>query len=66
VKPLTMCCSTENQCWAAGTEGEPCWGQVYAIDEDCADDPELRTWLHGCEGHEDRFGKYKPCEEKTC
>lgn len=60
MKPLRLCCTSENNCHAADTPGEPCWGRVAAIDEDCVDDPELRTWVHGCEGHEDRFGKYKP------
>lgn len=39
-------------------DGRPCWGQVECVDEDYADDPDLATWVHACEGHRD-VGKYR-------
>lgn len=37
-------------------DGEPCWGNVTAVDED-----KDGEWIHACEGHSSTFdgGKYE-------
>lgn len=59
--PVIPCCF-EGECWAHYDQEArgPCWGHVSAIDEDYQDDWELRSWVHGCEGHPNRWGPWFP------
>lgn len=66
IPPRTWCCHAE-ECWAHD-ETNPtaiwfgqCWGESSVIDEDYTDDD--HWWIHGCEGHPDRFGAYVPPRE---
>lgn len=61
-------CCYRGDCWAYDSEKHfpdeiwagPCWGESTVIDEDYPDDPVLRTWVHGCDGHRERWQKYVP------
>ena len=57
--PVIPCCGSDS-CWAHYEQDErgPCWGQVQAIDEDQWGDE--WEWIHGCEGHPERWGAYVP------
>lgn len=56
---LSRCCGAP--CWAAGLdEYGPCCGAVDVIDEDDADDPDLATWVHGCQAHQARGEMGRP------
>jgi hypothetical protein len=35
----------------AGTEEQPCWGKVYAVDRVETEDD--MYWVHACQGHDD-------------
>lgn len=64
IPPVVPCCYVD-ECWAHDSEPSapwagPCWGKSEVIDEDYAGDPELATWVHACEGHRERWGKYVP------
>ena len=45
-------------------DAEPCYGTVEVIDEEYGDGEEdgqsWHTWVHGCEGHRELHGPYKP------
>ncbi len=68
--PAVVPCCALDQCWAHGVElgmdwSGPCWGEVIAIDEDYGGgdfgpgEP-WHEWIHGCEGHRERWGAYVP------
>jgi hypothetical protein len=53
-----------------GSDEEPCWGDVFVVDEDLIydEDGEIidSSWVHTCEGHceiTSTGGKYIPCPE---
>lgn len=50
--PLEKCC--EASCWARWKDHEPCYGKVQVISE------ASEEYIHGCEGHPEYKGKYKP------
>lgn len=62
--PVLPCSGCGDGCWADGSSVDqpdsiwagPCWGQVEVIDEDYTEDD--HWWIHGCEGHRDRWGRY--------
>lgn len=66
VPPVVPCPQCAGDCWADGSLdyqpdaiwAGPCWGQVEVIDEDYTD--EDHWWIHGCEGHRDRYERYVP------
>ena len=67
---ITKYCCYPDECWAHGSEeyelsapwAGPCWGESVVIDEDYYDDEDGcrsdSTWIHACEGHRERYGKY--------
>jgi hypothetical protein len=55
----SACCNAD--CYALDSyDDEPCWGNVYVVDETYTEDD--HWWHHACEGHADKWdgGKYKP------
>ncbi len=58
------CC--EADCCFPGTEKEPCWGNVEAVEEEKYTDEDGNedwTWIHTCEGHIDLH--YKESNKET-
>lgn len=48
-------CHCGGECYI-GTQAEPCWGRVSAVDRYEGEDDTI--WIHACEGHEDIVGGY--------
>jgi hypothetical protein len=64
IPPFVPCCY-EEECWAHDSEAlnpeavwaGPCWGKGEVIDEEYTEDE--HWWIHACEGHRERWGKYR-------
>lgn len=46
-----LVCQCGVGCFKLGTVGEPCWGQVGAVDEVDLGGEEGYAWIHACRGH---------------